>query len=184
MMKKETTPKKKQPLIDEILDYAKVICCTMAIILLIFTFVARDAWVNGPSMQPTLQNGDLLILRSFLYKPRQGDIIACNAYSLGKVIVKRIAAVGGQTVTVDFEAGKVYVDGEEFIVDGIENITTLYEGVTYDNFTVPEGKYLVLGDNRQNSKDSRSPEVGLIDREDILGKAVIRLYPFKSIRTF
>ena len=180
--KKETTA--KVPFIDEVLDYAKVICCTVAVILLIFTFVARNVRVSGPSMQPTLHDGDFLILRSIMYTPKQGDIVACNSYSLGKIIVKRIAAVGGQTVSIDFSEGKVYVDGEEFLVDGIENITTLREGRDIVDVKVPAGKYFVLGDNRQDSRDSRSPEVGFIDREDILGEAAVRLYPFGDVTFF
>lgn len=180
--KKEKSP--KQPLIDEILDYMKAICCAILVILLIFTFVGRDAWVNGPSMEETLHDGDLMILRSCFYKPKQGDIIACNCEGLNKVIVKRIAAVGGQTVTVDFSAGKVYVDGEEFLVEGIPNITTLYEGQFIENVTVPDGKYFVLGDNRQNSTDSRDARVGFVDREDILGKVTFRIYPFDKIKYF
>lgn len=180
--KKESS--KNGSFIDELLDYAKVLCCTVAVILLVFTFIARDAWVNGSSMQPTLLNGDLLILRTFVYEPEQGDIIACNAYALGKVIVKRIAAVGGQTVTIDFNEGKVYVNGEEFLVDRIQNITTLREGRDIVEMKVPEGKYFVLGDNRQDSTDSRSAVVGFIDREDILGKAIIRLYPFNNFTVF
>ena len=174
----------KQPLIDEILDFAKVMCVTGIIVILVYTFIGRQAWVSGESMEPTLLDKDFLILRSLLYTPEQGDIIACNSPGLGKVIVKRIAAVGGQTVTVDFEKGKVYVDGEEFLVDGIDNITLLREGRDITDLTVPEGKYFVLGDNRQNSNDSRSTEVGFVDREDILGKAVLRLFPFNRISTF
>lgn len=181
---KKKDAKEKQPFIDELLDYAKIICCTVAIIILIFTFVAKDARVNGPSMNPTLTDGDFLVLSSFFYTPKQGDIVACNSESLGKVIIKRIVATGGQKVTIDFSAGKVYVDGEEFLVDGIQNITTLHYGWDITDVTVPDGKYFVLGDNRQVSNDSRNPTVGFIDREDILGKAVIRLYPFDKIRTF
>ena len=182
MDKKDKKP--KQPFIDEVLDYCKVIVCTVLVFLLINTFIAREATVNGASMQPTLQNGDFLTLRSIFYTPEQGDIIACNAQGLGKVIVKRIIAVGGQTVSIDFGVGKVYVDGEEYLVDGIPNITTLWEGRDIENLTVPEGEYFVLGDNRQNSNDSRSPDVGFIDRDEILGKAVLRVFPFNSIRTF
>ena len=89
MDKKDKKP--KQPFIDEVLDYCKVIVCTVLVFLLINTFIAREATVNGASMQPTLQNGDFLILRSIFYTPEQGDIIACNAQGLGKVIVKRIS---------------------------------------------------------------------------------------------
>ena len=173
----------EKSILDELLDWLKTICVTFAAVLLIFTFVARTARVNGPSMEHTLIENDMLILWSLGYKPQQGDIIACNCEGLGKVIVKRIAAVGGQEVYIDFDAGKVYVDGEEFIVDGLPNITTLRESNYSYPITVPEGKYFVLGDNRQESTDSRSSVVGFVDREDILGKAIFRVYPFDKFGT-
>ena len=174
------TTEEKQPFIDELLDWLKTICVTFVAVLLIFTFIARTARVNGPSMEKTLIENDLLILWSLGYEPAQGDIIACNCEGLGKVIVKRIIATGGQEVRIDFDAGKVYVDGEEYIVEGIPNITTARESNYSYPVVVPEGKYFVLGDNRQHSTDSRDLQVGFVDREDILGKAVLRLLPLKS----
>lgn len=181
MFKKKQTEDNEKSLIDEVFDWLKTICVTFAAVLLVFTFIARTARVNGPSMEPTLIENDMLILWSLGYKPQQGDIIACNCEALGKVIVKRIAAVGGQEVYIDFDAGKVYVDGEEFLVDGIQNITTLRESNYNYPITVPEGKYFVLGDNRQRSTDSRDSSVGFVDREDILGKAVFRILPFDKL---
>ena len=174
----EASEKKKFSLIDEILDWLIPICKTFTIVILTFTFVIRTASVQGQSMETTLHEGDRLILWSFLYTPKQGDIIAANCEGLGKIIVKRIVAVGGQEVNIDFNAGKVYVDGELFEVDGIENVTTDPESNYAYPVTVPEGKYFVMGDNRQHSTDSRSSYVGFVDREDILGKAVLRNYPF------
>lgn len=173
----------KPSFLDEVFDWLKTICVTFAMVLLVFTFVARTARVNGPSMEKTLIENDMLVLWSLGYKPQQGDIIACNCEGLGKVIVKRIVAVGGQEVYIDFNAGKVYVDGEEFIVDGIANITTDPESNYSYPITVPEGKYFVLGDNRQRSTDSRDSAVGFVDREDILGKAILRIYPFNKFGT-
>ena len=172
--------KRSNGFINELLDWAKEICKMLVFAVLICTFVARPVWVSGSSMLPTLVDKDMLILWSFGYEPRQGDIVAANCEGLEKVIVKRIIATGGQEVYIDFGAGKVYVNGELFEVDGIDNITTDPESSYFYPLTVPEGKYFVMGDNRQHSTDSRSAFVGFIDREDILGKAVFRVYPFKT----
>ncbi len=183
MAQETKTEKEKLNFIDELLDWLKSICTALIIVILLFTFVAKSAWVDGESMMPTLKDHDFLILWSLFYHPAQGDIVACNCEGLGKIIVKRIVAVGGQEVNIDFEAGKVYVDGELFEVSGIENITTDRESNYLYPLTVPEGKYFVMGDNRQHSTDSRSAYVGFVDSDDILGKAVLRVYPFGSFGT-
>lgn len=172
--------KSENSFFDELLDWLKTICKTFIIVVLIFSYVAKTARVEGESMMPTLVDKDMLILWSLAYQPKQGDIVACNCEGLGKVIVKRVVATGGQQVDIDFEAGKVYVDGELFEVNGIPNITTDRESNYAYPITVPEGKYFVMGDNRQHSTDSRYERVGFIDREDILGKAVFRVFPFKT----
>ena len=173
-------PKSENSFFDELLDWLKTICKTFIIVVLVFSYVAKTARVEGESMMPTLVDKDMLILWSLAYQPKQGDIVACNCEGLGKVIVKRVVATGGQQVDIDFEAGKVYVDGELFEVNGIPNITTDRESNYAYPITVPEGKYFVMGDNRQHSTDSRYERVGFIDREDILGKAVFRVFPFKT----
>lgn len=173
-------PKAENSFFDELLDWLKTICKTFIIVVLIFSYVAKTARVEGESMMPTLVDKDMLILWSLAYQPKQGDIVACNCEGLGKVIVKRVVATGGQKVDIDFEAGKVYVDGELFEVNGIPNITTDRESYYAYPITVPEGKYFVMGDNRQHSTDSRYERVGFIDRDDILGKAVFRVFPFKT----
>ena len=149
----------KKNFIDESIDWIKSIVVTFIIVVLVFTFVARTAIVNGSSMVPTLTNGDFLVLWSLFYTPKQGDIISANCDGLDEVIVKRVIAVGGQTVDIDFSTGEVF------------------EGAFDYPITVEEGYYFCMGDNRQGSKDSRHPDVGLISRDDILGKVVLRLFP-------
>lgn len=165
-------------LFDELLDWLKEILRFLIVTVLICTFVAKPARVEGSSMMPTLVDKDTLILWSLGYEPHQGDIVAANCDGLEKIIIKRVIAVGGQEIYCDFAAGKVYVDGELYEVDGIDNITTDPESNYIYPIIVPKGKYFVMGDNRQRSTDSRSAFVGLIDRDDILGKAVLRIYPF------
>ena len=128
-------------------------------------------------MVPTLTNGDFLVLWSLFYTPKQGDIISANCDGLDEVIVKRVIAVGGQTVDIDFSTGEVFVDGELLDEPYINNLTLNDEGAFDYPITVEEGYYFCMGDNRQGSKDSRHPDVGLISRDDILGKVVLRLFP-------
>jgi signal peptidase I len=154
------------------------------VIVLIFTFVAKTAIVNGGSMNNTLFDKDFLLLWSLLYTPQQGDIIAANCEGLNEVIVKRVIAVGGQEVNIDFNTGTVYVDGEVLDEPYIKNLTLNDELAFNYPITVDEGYYFCMGDNRQNSKDSRHPDVGLVSRDDILGKAIMRIYPLSEIRFF
>lgn len=167
----------KKNFIDESIDWIKSIVVTFVIVVLVFTFVARTAIVNGSSMVPTLTNGDFLVLWSLFYTPKQGDIISANCDGLDEVIVKRVIAVGGQTVDIDFSTGEVFVDGELLDEPYINNLTLNDEGAFDYPITVEEGYYFCMGDNRQGSKDSRHPDVGLISRDDILGKVVLRLFP-------
>lgn len=169
---------------DGVLDWLKSLCITFAVVVLLFTFVVRTAAVNGSSMTDTLQDGDFLILWSLFYSPDQGDIIAANCEGLDEVIVKRIIATEGQTVDIDFSTGSVYVDGELLDEPYIRNLTLNDEGGFTYPVTVGEGQYFVMGDNRQGSRDSRDASVGLVDREDILGKVVLRLYPFSDLTVF
>ncbi len=179
-MAEKTPSLKKTPFVDDVLDWLKTICKTFVLVIFVFTFIARTARVEGRSMEPTLIQNDFLILWSLGYKPAQGDIVACNCEGLGKVIIKRIVATEGQEVNIDFQAGNVYVDGELFTVPGISNVTTDPESRFNYPLTVPKGCYFVMGDNRQASTDSRSAYVGFVSRDDILGKAMIRLFPFEK----
>lgn len=174
----------KKKFIDEVLEWFRSLALTFITVVLLFTFTIKTARVNGTSMNATLQDGDFLVLRSIFYTPKQFDIIAANCYGLDEVIVKRIIAVGGQTVDIDFMSGTVYVDGVALDEPYINNATTNDEGAFTYPITVDEGYYFCLGDNRQISKDSRHPDVGLVSREDILGKAFLRVYPSDKITFF
>ena len=180
--------KERTGFIADLLDWLKTIAVTIAVVVLIFTFVAKTAIVHGRSMENTLFERDFLVLWSLFYSPKQGDIVAANCMGLnrpdGEVIVKRVIAVGGQTVDIDFSTGTVYVDGEVLNEPYIKNATINDEGGFSYPVTVPEGSYFCMGDNRQHSTDSRDANVGFIEREDILGKAVLRIYPFNSITVF
>lgn len=182
-MNKKVKPAKKVSFLDELLDWLKSLAVTFIFVVLIFTFVCRTAVVSGESMSNTLHDKDFLVLWSLFYQPKNGDIISANCEGLNEVIVKRIIASGGQTVDIDFSTGSVYVDGELLDEPYIKNLTINDEGAFDYPVTVPEGKYFAMGDNRQGSRDSRDSAVKFIDREDILGKVVLRVFPFEKFGT-
>lgn len=166
----------QQSLVMDMKDLFYVLAIFMVIYMLLFRVVV----VIGSSMYDTLHHGDrLLLVSSTFYKdPKQGDIIVASkkSFSGGECIVKRVIATEGQVVDIDFVTGEVSVDGTVLEEDYIYTKTTLFEGVTFP-LTVEEGHVFVLGDNRDNSKDSRNPQIGQIDVREILGKAVFLLTP-------
>ncbi len=169
-----------------ILAYLHDIVYTLIGILFVMMLLFRIIVVSGPSMNMTLMDGDyILLLNNFLYRePKQGDIVVVSKQSFkdGEPIIKRVIATEGQTVDIDFNSGVVSVDGKLLDEPYVNTPTTLYEGVTFP-LTVKEGCVFVLGDNRNNSKDSRNPEIGQIDRREILGKAIFLFYPGQDAAT-
>lgn len=167
----------------EVFEWLETIAFSLVAVVLIFTFVFRIVGVDGDSMMNTLHDKDRLIITHLFYQPKQGDIIIITQpNSVNKPLVKRIVALGGQTVDIDTDRGLVYVDGE--VIDEpyiLEPTTYMPPSSVEFPYTVPEGKVFVMGDNRNNSLDSRSTGVGPIDERYILGKAVFRIYPFDSI---
>lgn len=128
-------------------------------------------------MVPTLDNNDWLIVSAINHDIEQGDIvISTQPNAFDEPIVKRVIAKGGQTVDIDFTAGKVYVDGVELDEPYIAAPTHAMEGNTFP-MVVPEGKLFLMGDNRNDSTDSRSPMVGCVDERYILGVVKCRLMP-------
>ena len=162
---------------------ARDIIVVLLVFMLVYIFCFRMVIVVGNSMYDTLMNGDRLILISnLLYQnPKRGDIVVASKDSFrdGECIVKRVIATEGQEVDIDFTLGIVYVDGVALQEDYISSPTMLYEGVSFP-LIVEEGCLFVMGDNRMDSKDSRSTEIGLIDQREILGKAVFLLLPGKD----
>ena len=163
-----------------ILGYVKDLVYLLGVILVLFLICFRVVVVSGPSMQNTLIDGDYLLLigKPFYTQPAQGDIIvaAKDSYGNGTPIVKRIIATEGQVVDIDFETGEVTVDGVPLDEPYIKNLTKLSEGMVFP-LKVEEGCVFVMGDNRMNSKDSRDPVIGLIDKREILGKAIVLFLP-------
>ena len=180
--KTENSPTKEEKISPQknIVLYLHDLVYLVAGIVLVFLLCFRIVVVSGDSMYDTLVDGDYLLLLSnvFYQEPQQGDIIvACKEdYENGTPIIKRVIATEGQTVDINFRTGTVYVDGIALEEDYIYTSTTNDEGVTFP-LVVDEGCVFVLGDNRGRSKDSRSPQIGLIDTREIVGKAIILIFP-------
>lgn len=175
VVSKEDMEKRKNTL-----AYLRDLISMIAGIMLLFSLCFRIVVVSGPSMKDTLHHGDLLIvLGDVLYgDPKSGDVVVVSKKSFddGKPIIKRVIATEGQEVSIDFEQGVVFVDGRALNEPYCLTPTNLYEGVEFP-VTVPEGCVFVMGDNRNESKDSRSSDIGMVDTREIIGRAVFLLFP-------
>lgn len=175
--KDEKAPSK---FITGIFDWVSAILFALVIVVLVMTFCFRMVDVDGNSMMNTLQDGDKVFITGLNYTPEVGDIVVIShGVELNKPIVKRVIAVGGQTVDIDFETGEVTVDNIVLDEPYILGSTTVSADVEFP-LTVDDGTVFVLGDNRVISKDSRYSDVGLIDVNNIIGKVQIRVYPFNA----
>ena len=170
---------------SELYEWIISVVSAVLIVVLVFTFGVRMMGVKGPSMRQTLQNGDrLLVLNAPLAGEfRQGDIVIARKDTFSNdPIVKRVIAVGGQTVDIDFRAGIVYVDGTALEEDYINDLTYTEEGMSFP-LTVPEGSVFLMGDNRNMSTDSREPRIGTVDTRYLIGRAFFLAFPGESANT-
>lgn len=159
-------------------EWAESLITAVVIVVVVLTFVFRMVTVDGQSMMNTLHHKDRLVVSSFFYKPKPGDIVAISrGQYLNEPLIKRVIAVGGQSLAINFDTGDVTVDGEVLHEPYIKDPTVKKEGGVIPS-VVPEGYVFVMGDNRNNSIDSRSPIVGLIKNEYLIGKAIFILFPF------
>ena len=172
----------------DLFDILELFAICASVILLVFAFIIRPTVVEGASMEDTLLGGDYLLVTNVGYEPTPGDIVVAHNVGLpyySDPIVKRVIATAGQTVDIDFDTWTLTVDG---IV-----VEEPYRKLTADDFrtsdwlypiTIPEGYVFVMGDNRNHSADSRSKDIGMMDERCIIGKAVLRVFPFDRITAF
>ena len=169
---------------QNLLEWYEALISAALVLVLIFSFFFRIIQVDGESMVPTLQDGDrLLVLTSLLDDDYQyGDIVVLRKDTfMTEPIVKRVIATEGQTVDIDFASGSVYVDGELLEEDYINEPTYVEEGTEFP-LTVPEGSIFVMGDNRNDSKDSRYWTNTFVTKDEILGKAIFRYWPISEFK--
>lgn len=182
--KKEKLSKDERPdsLLREILVNSLYLLIVLVVTLCIVKFVGQRTVVVGSSMSPTLTDADNLIVDKISYRfgePERFDIIVFPfQYDQSTYYIKRIIGLPGESVRID-EAGVIYIDGQ--VLDEHYGAETIEDpGIAYEEIILGEGEYFVLGDNRNNSSDSRTVAVGNIKREDIIGRAWLRVYPFSS----
>ncbi len=162
---------------SSVFNWLSVIVCILFVFFSIWNLGCRVIIVNGSSMYPTLENDEKIIISSFCYEPKIGDIVVVRSDAEGgDILIKRVVATENQVVDIDYESGTVYVDDvalkEDYIVS--QMIQYIDDEIEYP-YTVPENSVFLMGDNRNVSKDSRSSEIGSIDKNYIVGKAVCRL---------
>ena len=168
----------------DLYGWLQALTFALAFILIFFTFFGRVIGVDGHSMDPTLNDRDMLFLQCIAYEPKQGDVVVLTKAfrDVDGPIVKRVIAVGGQSVDIDYASGTVYVDGSPLDEPYIKE--TMYFPASYTmsqtHWDVPEGQLFLMGDNRNGSTDSRDERLGPVDEGYVLGRAVLALWPLNK----
>lgn len=169
----------------DLFTWLQALTFALVVIMVVFTFLGRIIGVDGHSMEPTLLNREMLLLQCAGYEPQQGDVVVLHKSftTTSEPIVKRVIATGGQSVHIDYSSSTVYVDGEPldepYLGEPmVQPGSYTMQGTDWD---VPEGSVFVMGDNRNNSSDSREDSLGPVDTRYVLGRAVLVIFPFSHI---
>ena len=186
----ESDASKTKKVLVSLLEYVEIFAFAVFAVLFLFSFAFRICVVDGDSMNNTLKNGEKLLTRDLFYSPKCGDIVVLHETGeLNKPIVKRVIAVEGETVHIEYGHHEMKItvvgtDGVARVID--EPYIKMVDEDRYSSpmtVTVEEGKVFVLGDNRNHSSDSRTSSIGLVDTRRILGRAVFRISPFSRFGT-
>ena len=162
-------------------EWLEAIVVSLVAAIFVLTFLFRTVNVSGVSMMDTLLDKDRIVITNTLYTPKTGDVVVISHGEIyQEPIVKRVIATEGQTLDINFQTGAVTVDGKVLDEPYIKNLTTR-QGDGVIPSVIPKGYIFVMGDNRNRSLDSRSREVGLIDKNNVLGKVQCIIYPFSRI---
>ncbi|MDR1891514.1 MAG: signal peptidase I [Oscillospiraceae bacterium] len=182
-------------IVADIFDWLEAAVASVLAVIVVFTFLFRVVGVDGESMQNTLQHKDKVIISHLFYKPEAGDIVVISRKynnepaedtSQNKPIIKRVIAVGGDLVDLDYEKQQVIITRNgvsHAFVEPPDLLGNMDKKSAYIDFPaqVPEGSIFVMGDHRNNSLDSRYESLGMIDERYVLGKAVFRIWPLTGI---
>lgn len=178
------TPKNKG-FIFEIYDLMNMICYSSIIVFVLAILFFRPVQVTGISMEPTFQDADKILIRGFLYKPKHSDVVVVDTTNSGlqhSHVIKRVIACAGDTIDLDPITGEVSVNGELLDEPYISDTINMW---SFGDFTYPltveEGKIFVMGDNRNDSLDSRFAKIGQVDERYVNGKVIFRYFPFNNM---
>lgn len=177
--------------LKDVYEWLDVIVSSMVAVVIIFTFIFRIVAIDGNSMKSTLLDKERVIISDLFYEPQRGDIVVIsrntdnspNVDEYEKPIIKRVIATEGDTVDIDFNNGIVYVNNEPLQEDYIFEPTYRQLDITFPVY-VPEDCVFVMGDNRNDSLDSRSSLIGnrgMVNKKYILGHAILRVFPFNKL---
>lgn len=168
---------KKSSVIENVFDFIEVAVFALVMVAVLFAFFIRIVGVDGGSMMNTLQHEDRLLLVKAFYSPERGDIVVVNRDN-NTPLIKRVIAVEGDTLEINPQTYEVILNGEVLEEPYVDYPTLLFD--MNGPVTIPEGHVFVMGDHRDASHDSRKNDIGFVDEDDIVGKAVFRFYPLQS----